>query len=433
MGASIGTSRVSRRRLLKALGGLAALPALGMQPIDRMSSGGRVMVVGAGFAGATCARYLRRIDQSLEVTLVDPFEDYYACPLSNGVVGALRPLDSLKVDRDALAHYGVRLVKGSVIGIDGNARRATLLDGTMFGYDRLVMAPGIRLKWGSPEGYDEAAAEMMPHAWKAGAQTALLHDRLLAMDDGGVFVISVPAAPFRCPPGPYERVSLIAHHLKTHKPRSKLVILDANEKFSKQALFEEAWAQLYPGIIEWVSVSNDGAVMRVDPKSMMLYTGLGEYKAAVANVIPEQSADQVAVDAGLTDDSGWCPIDPATFESGRMPGVHVIGDACLASPMPKSASAANSQAKNCALAVHALLRGSDPGAPSLHNTCYSLVAPDRAISVNGIYGLSENRIAEIKGAGGLSPAGAAQEFREREAAYNEGWYASIVADSFGSG
>jgi len=423
--------RISRRRLLKAVGGLAALPALGMQPVDRMSSGGRVVVVGAGFAGATCARYLRRIDQSLEVTLVDPFEDYYACPLSNGVVSALRSIDSLKVDRDLLARYGVRLVKGSVVGVDGGARRVSLLGGTTLGYARLVMAPGIRFKWGSPEGYDEAAADIMPHAWKAGAQTSLLRDRLLAMEDGGVFVISVPAAPFRCPPGPYERASLIAHHLKANKPRSKIVILDANEKFSKQALFEEAWAQRYPGIIEWVSVSNDGAVTRVDPKSMTLFTALDEYKAAVANVIPGQGADEVAVAAGLADDSGWCPVDPATFESTRMPGVHVIGDACLASPMPKSASAANSQAKNCALAVHALLRGSDPGEPSLHNTCYSLVAPDLAISINGIYGLSEHKIAEIEGAGGLSPAGAAQDFRKREAGYGEGWYESIVADSFG--
>ncbi|MGQ0657106.1 MAG: FCSD flavin-binding domain-containing protein [Chromatiales bacterium] len=424
-------AHVSRRCFLKILGGVAVLPSLGMQPLNRGTAGGRVTVVGGGFAGATCARYLRRLDQTVEVTLIDPQMHYYACPMSNWVVGGLQQLDYLRVNREPVALAGVKLVNDSVTGIDGNACAVTLAGGATLAYDRLVVAPGIQLQWGSPEGYDEAAAAHMPHAWQAGAQTELLRKQLADMADGGVVIIAVPAAPFRCPPGPYERASLVAHYLKQHKPHSKILILDANEKFSKQALFKEAWDALYPGLIEWVPVTEDGAVARVEPKSMTLYTALGEHKAAVANVIPAQGAGKLAADAGLTDQSGWCPVDPKTFESRNMPGVHVIGDACIANPMPKSASAANSQAKNCALAVHALLRGEQPGEPSLHNTCYSLAAPDYGISVNGIYGLSAGKIVELEGAGGLSPVGAEPEFRAREAEYDRDWYASIVADSFG--
>lgn len=417
-----------RRRFLRGLGALAALPSA----VRAGGARGRVLIAGGGFAGATCARYLRRIAPELRVTVVDPEPSYVTCPMSNWVLDGLRSVEDLTLRRDALAGSGVEIVQDAVVEIDGNRRQARLRGGKALDYDRAVVAPGVQLRWGMPEGYDEAAAEKMPHAWLAGPQTALLHRQLLSMDDGGVVVISVPAAPFRCPPGPYERASLIAHYLRQNKPASKVLILDGNEKFSKQALFEEAWRALYPGLIEWVPITEDGAVIRVDPATMTLHTNLEEHAAAVANVIPAQRAGQLAIDAGLADKSGWCPVDPHTFESRHMPGVHVIGDAAIANPMPKSASSANSQAKNCALAIRALLRGEVPGEPSLHNTCYSLVAPGYAISVNDIYRLREGRIATVEGSGGVSPLAASEEFRAREAEYDQGWYESIVADSFGA-
>jgi len=417
-----------RRRFLRSLGALAALPAA----VRAGGEQGRVVIAGGGFAGATCSRYLRRVAPALHVTLVDPGERYVTCPMSNWVMDGLRGVEDLTLRRDALAAAGVEIIQDAVVEIDGNRRRARLRGGKWLDYDRMVVAPGVQLTWGTPEGYDEPAAERMPHAWLAGPQTALLRRQLEAMDDGGVVVISVPAAPFRCPPGPYERASLIAHYLRQHKPASKVLVLDGNDKFSKQELFEEAWRMLYPGMIQWVPITEDGAVTRVDPAAMTLHTHLEGHVAAVANVIPAQRAGQLAIDAGLADKSGWCPVDPHTFESRHMPGVHVIGDAAIANPMPKSASAANSQAKNCALAIRALLRGEVPGEPSLHNTCYSLVAPDYAISINGIYRLEEGRIVAVEGSGGVSPLAAGEEFRAREAEYNQGWYDSIVADSFGA-
>src|SRR4030095_1832356 len=248
-------------------------------------------------------------------------------------------------------------------------------DGTRLPYDRLILAPGIDIRWGALPGYDEAAAARMPHAWRAGEQTLLLRRQLEAMPDGGLVVISAPANPFRCPPGPYERASLIAHYLKAQKPHSKLIVLDAKDAFSKQRLFQAAWAELYPGLLEWVPLSKGGNVTSVDAATRTLVTDFGKHQAKVANVIPPQKAGRIAEVAGVADRSGWCPIDPVTFESKLQPGIHIIGDAAIAGAMPKSAFAANSQAKVCAAAVATLLAGGMPPSPKLINTCYSLVAP----------------------------------------------------------
>lgn len=422
---------MKRRAFIQLTAALAAMMPLSMRADDKARPRARVVIVGGGFAGATCARYLRRVAPGIQVTLIDEQREYLACPMSNWVIGGVGRMERLRVDRTGLARAGVEQIRGRVTAVDGNARQVTLASGKKMGYDRLVVAPGVDFKWGSPEGYDAAAAERMPHAWQAGEQTTRLYKQLQAMKDGGVVAISVPAAPFRCPPGPYERASLMAHYLKTHKPRSKVLILDANDKFSKQALFKEAWDALYPGMISWVPVTEGGAVRRVDAKTMTLYTELEDHKVAVANVIPAQTAGRLAVKAGLAEDSGWCAVDGNTFESRLMSGVHVIGDACIANPMPKSASAANSQAKNCALTIVALVNGTTPGSPSLHNTCYSLIAPEYAISVNGIYQVIDGKITAVEGAGGISPQGAAAEFRAREATYDQAWYNSIIADSFG--
>jgi NADPH-dependent 2,4-dienoyl-CoA reductase/sulfur reductase-like enzyme len=298
-------------------------------------------------------------------------------------------------------------------------------------YDRLVLAPGIDIRWDGLPGYVEAAAERMPHAWRAGEQTLLLRKQLESMEDGGLVVISAPANPFRCPPGPYERASLIAHYLKTRKPKSKLIILDAKDAFSKQGLFLAAWKELYPELIEWVPLSKGGRVTSVDPATNTLTTEFGSHKAAVANVIPPQKAARIAEVAGVADKTGWCPIDPVTFESKLQQNVHVIGDACIAGGMPKSAFAANSQAKGCAAALAKLLGGEKPAEPKLVNTCYSLVAPDYGISVAGVYTPVNGLWTDVKGAGGVSPANAPRSARQLEANYANGWFNTITTEVFG--
>jgi NADPH-dependent 2,4-dienoyl-CoA reductase/sulfur reductase-like enzyme len=251
------------------------------------------------------------------------------------------------------------------------------------------------------------------------------------MPEGGVVVMTVPANPYRCPPGPYERASLIAHYLNTAKPRAKLLVLDAKDRFSKQGLFEAAWAELYPGLIEWVPLSGGGNVVAVDANTRTLVTEFGEHRAAVANVIPPQRAAALAHAAGVADASGWCPIDPVTFESRLQPLVHVIGDAAIAGAMPKSAFAANAQAKACAVAVTALLHGEVSPEPRLINTCYSLVAPDYGISIAGVYRPDGGLLTEVEGAGGVSPKDVPRAFRAKEAAYAEAWFETIGMEVFG--
>jgi NADPH-dependent 2,4-dienoyl-CoA reductase/sulfur reductase-like enzyme len=251
------------------------------------------------------------------------------------------------------------------------------------------------------------------------------------MPDGGLVVISSPPNPFRCPPGPYERASLIAHYLKTKKPRSKVLVLDAKDAFSKQRLFQRAWAELYPGLLEWVPLSKGGSVTSVDAATRTLVTDFGRHKADVANVIPPQRAGQIAAAAGVADRSGWCPVDPVTFESTLQAGIHVIGDAAIGGAMPKSAFAANSQAKTCAAAVARLLAGAAPSAPKLINTCYSLVAPDYGISVAGVYHPANGQIAEVAGSGGVSPAEAPRTARTAEAGLAEAWFRTITGEVFG--
>jgi NADPH-dependent 2,4-dienoyl-CoA reductase/sulfur reductase-like enzyme len=271
----------------------------------------------------------------------------------------------------------------------------------------------------------------MPHAWRAGEQTVLLRRLLENMDDGDLVVISAPANPFRCPPGPYERASLVAHYLKTRKPRSKLIVLDAKDAFSKQRLFQAAWAELYPGLLEWVPLSKGGNVTSVDPSTRTLVTDFARHTPKVANVIPPQKAGRIADVAGVADKSGWCPIDPVSFESKLVPGIHVIGDAAIAGAMPKSAFAANSQAKTCAAAVARLLTGGTPSPPKLINTCYSLVAPDYGISVAGVYQPSGGQLAEVPGSGGLSPSDAPRAARAAEATLAEAWFRTITGEVFG--
>lgn len=421
---------VNRRDFLKRTAASAA--ALGLAtPAIAQNAGGRVVVVGGGFAGASCARALKRIDPKITVTLVEASHTFTACPFSNGVIGGLRDLKAQQFDYKKVQASGVNVTFEPATRVDTDARTVVIGDAARLPYDRLVLAPGIDIRWDALSGYNEAAAQRMPHAWRAGEQTLLLRKQLESMEDGGLVVIAAPANPFRCPPGPYERASLIAHYLKTRKPKSKLIILDAKDAFSKQGLFLAAWKELYPELIEWVPLSKGGRVTAVDPKTNTLTTEFGSHKAAVANVIPPQKAGRIAESAGVTDKTGWCQIDPVTFESKLKPNVHVIGDACIAGGMPKSAFAANSQAKGCAAALAKLLNGEKPEQPKLINTCYSLVAPDYGISVAGVYTPVNGQWTDVKGAGGVSPAKAPRSDRQLEANFANGWFKTITEEVFG--
>jgi sulfide dehydrogenase [flavocytochrome c] flavoprotein subunit len=419
--------RMTRRNVV---GGIAASATLAFPCPSIAQSSARVVVIGGGFAGASCARALRRRDGKLMVTLIEPNTTFTACPFSNEVIAGLRPIETQQFGYQRIFAEGVQVIAQTATKVDAQAHTIGLADGGSLGYDRLVLAPGIDLRFDALPGYDEAAAEKMPHAWKAGAQTALLRRQLEAMDDGGVVVIAVPASPSRCPPAPYERASLIAHYLKTQKPRSKIMLLDAKDAFPQQRLFENAWQDLYPGMIERVSLSQGGRVVSVDPKANSIATDFGNYTAAVANVIPPQKAGRIAELAGAADHTGWCPIDPVTFASKLVPDIHVIGDACIAGGIPKSASAANAEAKACADAIVSLLAGSAPPTPTLTGACYNTVAPGYAFSQSGVYQPKDGLFVESQ-ANVTSPLDAPREVRAREAEQAQQWYNTITVDAFG--
>ena len=326
----------TRRKFIKVLGGAAAVSAIGFPMIAAAGGKKQVVIVGGGTAGATAAKYIRRADPSVEVTVIEPNEHYYTCYLSNEVLGGNRKLDTLRFGYDGLRKHGVKMVHDTVTAIDAAGRKVTTKDGRSFSYDRCIVAPGISFR-DNIEGYDAAAAEKFPHAWKAGSQTALLRKQLEAMPDGGTVLIAAPPNPFRCPPGPYERACQIASYLKNNKPKSKVLILDSKDKFSKQGLFTQAWERHYPGMVEWKKAADTGGgVMRVDAKAGTVSTDFDDYKPAVANIIPAQKAGTIAEVAGLTDDTGWCPVTGKTFESTIHKGIHVIGDAAIQAPLPKS-------------------------------------------------------------------------------------------------
>jgi len=424
-------NKINRRNFVKIAGGAVAVSAIGFPAIAAAGGKKQVVIVGGGMGGATAAKYIRRADSSIEVTLIEPNKHYYTCFMSNEVLGGDRKLDSLKFGYDGLRKHGVTVVHDTVTAIDAGGRKVTTKGGKSFGYDRCIVAPGISFA-DNIEGYDEAAAEKMPHAWKAGPQTALLRKQLEAMSDGGTVLIAPPPNPFRCPPGPYERACQIAHYLKNHKPKSKILILDSKDKFSKQGLFTQAWDRHYKGMIEWVKREDTGGgVLRVDGKTGTAFTEFDEYKPAVANIIPAQKAGKIAQVAGLTDDKGWCPIDGKTFESTLHKGIHVIGDAAIASPLPKSGYAASSEAKVVAAAVVDLVNGREPGTPSWVNTCYSIVAPQDGISVAMVYNLVDGKVAKVKGSGGLTPMDSSPADRAREVQYAHSWFNNITSDTFG--
>jgi len=429
-GAASGKSPSRRALLVRAAAGAFAAglpcPAIAQRP----GAAGRVAVIGGGFAGTTCARFIKRMDPRIMVTLVEASPTFTACPFSNAVIAGLRDLKAQEFGYDKLPGEQVLTNFAPATAIDLQARVIGLSNGTRVFYDRLVLAPGIDIRWDALPGYAESAAERMPHAWKAGEQTMLLRRQLEAMPDGGTVLISAPADPYRSPPGPYERASLIAFYLKSKKPRSKLIVLDAKDSFSKQQLFESAWKELYPAL-EWISLSAGGKVTAVDARAMMLITDSGRHKADVANVIPPQRAGRIAEVAGVADRSGWCPVDPVTFESKLQGDIHVIGDAAITGAMAKTAFAANAQAKVCAGAVVRLLAGARPDAAKLIDASYSLLAPDYAISQAGVFAPVDGTFEQVQGAGGMSPLDAPRQTRALEARFAHGWFSTITEEAFG--
>jgi NADPH-dependent 2,4-dienoyl-CoA reductase/sulfur reductase-like enzyme len=421
----------NRRQVLRSAASAAAAAAVWPRAVNAQATP-RIVIIGGGFAGASCARTLRAADARVAITLVEARRIYTAPPLSNGVLGGVRDLAGQQFGYDKIAAAGITVALATATAVDPQARNVTLSTGDKLPYDKLVLAPGIELRWDTLPGYSEAAAAQLPHAWTAdGAQIELLRHQLEAMDDGGLVAIVSPVNPARCPPGPYERASMIAHYLKTKKPRSKVVILDSKDTFTMQQLFLNAWKELYPGLIEWKSLSSGGNAASIDIAKKTIETDFDSYQFAVANVIPPQRAGRITMLAGVADRTGWCPVDPITFESLQQKNIHVIGDAAIAGAMPKSAFAGSVEGKLCAAAIVRLLADEAPVAPKLVSNCYSLVAPGYAISIAGVYHPVDGQYMEVEGSGGVSPLEAPPAFRAEEAEFANAWFRTNTAEIFG--
>lgn len=393
----------------------------------------RLVVIGGGPGGATIAKYVARDSAgAVNVTLVEPSASFTTCFHSNLYLGGFRPWNEITHSYDTLTkNYGVNHVRQVAAFIDRAEKRVRTPDNTILSYDKLVVAPGIDLKYDSVPGWGQAHEEVMPHAWKAGPQTQLLKKRLDEVKDGGVIVMIAPPNPYRCPPGPYERISMMAHVLKmTGRTKCKIFIIDPKESFSKQGLFQEGWEKHYPGMVEWLGPKVHDGLKSVDPKTNTVVTGFETYKdCALVNVIPAQTAGRIAIQAELTNASGFCPIDPANMKSTLDPNIFIVGDATIGGDIPKSGFAANSQAKVAANAIRGELTGSRVFPARYTNTCWSLIAPDDAVKVGGAYEPKDGKISATETY--VSKTGETAELRKQTQAENMGWYAGISADIFG--
>jgi NADPH-dependent 2,4-dienoyl-CoA reductase/sulfur reductase-like enzyme len=419
----------NRRRFL---GGAGALVAAGFPLPALAQAKPKLVVVGGGPGGATIAKYVAKDSNgAIEVTLVEPLRQFTTCFHSNLYLGGFRNWDSMIHSYDALASkYGVKLVHQAAQAIDREKKSVRLADGSQVSYDRLVVAPGIDLKFDSVPGYSEAASETLPHAWKPGPQTQLLKRQLDAVPDGGVIVMIAPPNPYRCPPGPYERVSMMAHVLKAKgNSKARIIVLDPKDAFSKQALFQEGWEKHYPGMVEWQDPKMHGGIKRVDASAMTVETDLASYKAALINVIPAQMAGKIARDAGLADQSGFCPIDPENMKSKMDTNIFVVGDACIPGDMPKSAFSANSQAKVAAMHVAGDLVKARTFPARYTNTCWSLIETDDDVKVGGSYEPGDGKIKAVTTF--VSQKGEPADLRRQNYKESVDWYTSIIGDVFG--
>ena len=419
------------RRHFGLLAGTTAL-SLAMPAVLRAQAKPKLVVIGGGAGGATAARYAAKdSDNAIDVTIVEENTNYTTCFFSNLYLGGFRSFESITHSYDTLASgYGIRIVNQRAGSIDREKKEVTLADGSKLAYDRLIVAPGIDLIYDSVEGYSAEAAEIMPHSWKAGPQTQLLKAKLDALEDGQNIVMVAPPNPYRCPPGPYERVSMFAHVLKAKGfTQSKIVVLDPKEKFSKQALFQEGWAKHYPGMIEWYGPDVHGGIKSVDPATGTVETDFDNFQGTLINVIPAQKAGAIATDAGLAGDKGFCPIDPASMRSKMDENIFVIGDASIAGDMPKSGFSANSQAKVAAMAARGDMIGSKVFPAKYSNTCWSLIETDDGVKVGAQYAPGEDKIASTSKF--ISQTGESEAVRKKTYEESVGWYDGITKDIFG--
>lgn len=427
--------RISRRAFTGTLGGagLAGALAVGISRAAIAQSAPQVVVVGGGAGGATVAHLLKRRNPAVKIALVEPQRQYTTCFFSNLFIGGFRSFESLTHTYAGLSALGIDVVPDRASDVNTSRRTVTLETGSMITYDRLVLAPGIDLKYESIEGYSPSAAEVMPHAWQAGQQTVLLRRQLEAVPSGGLVVVAVPNNPYRCPPGPYERISMMAHHLITHRWKCKIIVLDAKREFSKQAVFLDNWSRLYKDMIELHLTTDldDFSVSRVDPRTMTVETKNGmRVQANLVNVIPPQQAGQIAHRAGCAE-GDWCPVDPESFASRKVPNVYVLGDASIAADMPKSAFAANSQAKVVVNAIEAELLGKPRFPARYRNVCWSMISEGNSAKVGANYRPAGSKL--VASDGFISSPEDTMAIRMQTHEESLGWYSGIVADIFGAG
>jgi sulfide dehydrogenase [flavocytochrome c] flavoprotein subunit len=428
---------LDRRSFIKLLGSASGVALAGCAGGPGVSSGSageimakmgrRVVVIGGGYGGTVAAKYVRMLDSSIEVVLIERNREYVSCPFSNYYIGGLmKDLSPLTISYDKLAaNHGIKMVYADVTAIDPAAKKVVTSAGTLQ-YDRLIMSPGVDFRTEEIEGYDEHTPHLIPHAWKAGEQTILLRKQLEAMPDGGKVIISMPLTPYRCPPGPYERSCLIANYLKQHKPKSKLFLLDANpDVVSKKPLFTKAWNDFYKDIFTYVPGKK---VTKVDAAAKnLIVEGIEDHKGDVVNFIPPQRAGAIAVKAGLVGpDKNWCPVNATTFESTIHKDIHVIGDASVAGAMPKSGYSANSEAKVCATNVVALMNGKETMELSGINVCYSALNGEQSVSIAGVYKVAEGKIVGVPNSGGISPTDFSTTNLEH--IYAESWLKNILTE-----
>lgn len=420
---------VNRRTFIGT--GVVATAALSAPKVFGASHGKpKVVVIGGGAGGATAARYIAKDSKGeIDVTLIEPTRTYYTCFFSNLYLGGFRDIASIGHTYGTLAaDYGINVVHDWAVGVDRDAKTVALAGGGSVPYDRLIISPGIDFVDGAVPGWDLSAQNKMPHAYKAGSQSELLKAQLMAMPEGGTFAMVAPPNPYRCPPGPYERVSMVAHFLKENNPTAKILVLDPKEKFSKQGLFEEGWNTHYSGMIERVGPDFGGDKVEVRPDAMEVVVDGEVTKVDVCNVIPAMKAGHICQAAGLTE-GNWAPVVPATMQSRKDENIHVLGDASSQGDMPKSGFSANSQAKVAAMAVRGALIGSKVFPAKFSNTCWSLIDTDDGVKVGASYEATDEKIAKVDGF--ISATG--EDAALRKATYEEsvGWYAGITADMFG--
>ncbi len=413
------------------MGTSAAVAAALAAPMVRAAGHGkpRVVVVGGGAGGATAARYIAKDSKgAVDVTLIEPTRTYYTCFFSNLYLGGFKEIEDIGHSYGTLAASGVNVVHDWAVGVDRGAKTVSLAGGATLGYDKLILSPGIDFVDGAVQGWDLSAQNAMPHAYKAGSQTELLKAQLMAMPEGGTFAMVAPPNPYRCPPGPYERISMIAHFLKANNPTAKIIVADPKPKFSKMALFQEGWADHYDGMIDWIGEEFGGGDVSVDPGAMTMTISGEETKVDVCNVIPAMKAGRIADIAGVTDGK-WAPVNAADMSTKADPDVYVLGDASQQGDMPKSGFSANSQAKVCANAVRGALTGSKVFPARFSNTCWSLIDTNDGVKVGATYEATPEKIAKVDGF--ISKTGESSDVRKATYEESEGWYAGITADMFG--